>query len=69
MIRPLDAAVEPEAAVDPIIAGLSVGAAAIHAAVIDVHFNESVAPGVFFIVAALFQLLWAIGWWLVTIQR
>jgi hypothetical protein len=47
------------------LAALSVGAAAIHFAVIFEHFGESMLYGVFFLVIAWAQLIWAalVLWW------
>ncbi len=43
------------------IAGLSAGAAAIHFAVVQAHLKELPVAGVFFIVCAVAQALWAIA--------
>lgn len=41
---------------------LSVGAAAIHAAVIGDHFDEDLLFGLFFVAVSVFQFLWALVW-------
>lgn len=48
-----------------VAATLSFGAGAIHAFVVDDHLHESIAFGVFFIAAAIFQ----IGWGLEVIRK
>ena len=53
---------EPTAALR-VAAGLSFAAALIHAAVITEHFREYWLFGVFFVVAAVFQLVWAGATW------
>ncbi len=43
-----------------VVVGCSVGAAAIHGAVIGEHFRESALYGWFFVLAALAQLVWGV---------
>jgi hypothetical protein len=51
------------ARIDPFaLATLSLGAAAIHFAVIGEHFSEYVAFGIFFSVIAWFEALWAVAY-------
>jgi len=63
VIGPLGALVETDVALVPIVVGLSLGAGAIHAAVIGDHFAEFWLFGLFFTGAAVFQLVWPIAWW------
>jgi len=63
VIGPLDALVEADVALGPIVAGLSLGAGAVHAAVIADHFTEYWLFGAFFAAAATFQVGWAIAYW------
>jgi hypothetical protein len=42
------------------VAGCSAGAAAVHASVCSDHFRESFAFGVFFVIAAALQAVWAV---------
>lgn len=44
------------------VATLSLGAGLIHMAVIPDHFGEDALSGLFFVVAAAFQLAWALAW-------
>jgi hypothetical protein len=59
--EPADAAIEP--VLRPALALLSAGAAVIHFVVIPGHWDEYWAQGLFFIGAAIAQLLWAV--WIV----
>src|SRR5215218_1736287 len=59
--EPADSAVEP--VLRPALALLSAGAAVIHFVVIPGHWDEYWAQGLFFIGAAIAQLLWAV--WIV----
>jgi hypothetical protein len=61
-IGPLDAAVATDVAFAPIVVALSVGAGAIHAAVMPTHFDEFWLYGLFFLALAVFQVGWGLGY-------